>query len=1126
MKDKVINYLKQSPDSKAKDIAKALGIEKSKINSLLYGKLNELVESNKQYEWRLKDTSQKISIDKHITEDKKPTIKTKSAFVKKFKAKKAINPNKDINKLSKYYLSCLGYDYDETSVFSSNKYGDLDYSEHAQSFYDDEGFDDNWTITNLDQSLSKDRFGRKKLSYGYPVYLNQIYSKKTGTPYYLVQPIFLFDINRKDNKYQIDKESISINPAIQNLFLDVNKNDSSLMNEIATLEDELGIAEKEIPDLSDIADRLRAIKPTWPWKESINLDSLDTEPPLKNINEAGIYNRAVIIKTDKSNFTQGLESELKKLSEVSDSDLEKSILYKMINNLPNEDLEPEIRDILAVMPMNLEQENAVKTSMNKSITVITGPPGTGKSQVVSNLLINLAKNNKKALFASKNNQAVDVVDKRVNGLGSRPILLRTGKGAYQIKILEYTVALLTSECTENDKRNYEKLLFQQKTYTEAKIKIEDQLDEIIKTRNHVDDLEQTVEMYRDDMSDESFRQLQGFNETGINLKARELINNLDEINNKDKTLFKKILWLFNKNKILDRTKSKVSELNTELEGLPLSHKPKFINENDTNSLYDFLNNYLKQSLEEYSRISNYLTNLNKLSSMRDLSEIYNEYRKVNAKLEKESHNLWKLWLKIQVGDQVEDRKALTDYQTALKMSNESEVEFERNNELKKKINDCKKKYASKIPCWAVTSLSAKGRIDFDSGIFDVVIFDEASQCDIASALPLLYRAKSAVIIGDPKQLTHISKLPRKQDIRLLSKHELSEKFISWAYSFNSLYDLMSGYVDNSLINLLDHHRSHKDIIDFSNKQFYENKLRIATNYDSLELPRKKDAGVRWVDVAGQAKRHNQGSPVNETEAKAVVNEIERLIIDNKYIGSIGVVTPFRHQANLINEIAYANKALSDKLIQNKFLVDTAHRFQGDERDIMIFSPVFSSGFPESSVRFLQSQGNIFNVAITRAKAQLITVGDLKMCSNCDIDYLKNFAAYTQSLSSNQANISEVTISDNGEEYPNVQNPESVSDWEILFYKELYKRGIKTIPQYPLEKYRLDLAIINGDRKLDIEVDGVRYHQNWDGELCRRDMIRNSRIQELGWDVKRFWVYQIRDNLESCVAEIENWIAKR
>lgn len=56
-------------------------------------------------------------------------------------------------------------------------------------------------------------------------------------------------------------------------------------------------------------------------------------------------------------------------------------------------------------------------------------------------------------------------------------------------------------------------------------------------------------------------------------------------------------------------------------------------------------------------------------------------------------------------------------------------------------------------------------------------------------------------------------------------------------------------------------------------------------------------------------------------------------------------------------------------------------------------------------------------------------------------------------------------------------------------------SIQTIPQYQVEKYALDLAIFVGERKLDIEVDGERYHRSWTGELCRRDKIRNYRMFE-------------------------------
>ncbi|MEE1062298.1 MAG: DUF559 domain-containing protein [Paludibacteraceae bacterium] len=109
------------------------------------------------------------------------------------------------------------------------------------------------------------------------------------------------------------------------------------------------------------------------------------------------------------------------------------------------------------------------------------------------------------------------------------------------------------------------------------------------------------------------------------------------------------------------------------------------------------------------------------------------------------------------------------------------------------------------------------------------------------------------------------------------------------------------------------------------------------------------------------------------------------------------------------------------------------------------------------------------------------------------------------------------------QYPKVSNPEQVSDWERYFYSALYDSGIKTIPQYPADKYKLDLAIIKGDSMLDIEVDGEMYHKDWNGELSYRDQLRNQRLFELGWDVKRFWVYEIRDNLQECIEKIRSWI---
>jgi very-short-patch-repair endonuclease len=86
-------------------------------------------------------------------------------------------------------------------------------------------------------------------------------------------------------------------------------------------------------------------------------------------------------------------------------------------------------------------------------------------------------------------------------------------------------------------------------------------------------------------------------------------------------------------------------------------------------------------------------------------------------------------------------------------------------------------------------------------------------------------------------------------------------------------------------------------------------------------------------------------------------------------------------------------------------------------------------------------------------------------------------------------------------------------------------GLKPIPQFSVEQYDLDFALIDDERKLAIEVDGERYHRSWTGELSLRDQLRNQRLIELGWHVRRFWVYEVRDELDRCVRALADWVAR-
>ncbi|PKL81371.1 MAG: hypothetical protein CVV24_15590, partial [Ignavibacteriae bacterium HGW-Ignavibacteriae-3] len=124
-----------------------------------------------------------------------------------------------------------------------------------------------------------------------------------------------------------------------------------------------------------------------------------------------------------------------------------------------------------------------------------------------------------------------------------------------------------------------------------------------------------------------------------------------------------------------------------------------------------------------------------------------------------------------------------------------------------------------LPVWSITNLSTGGHFPFGPCIFDLVVIDEASQSDIASALPLLFRAKKAIIIGDPFQLRHISNIRQQQDNHLMEKHGLLvEDSLRFSYSSQSLYDCSRGTVGENNVTLLnEHYRSHFSIIEFSNR---------------------------------------------------------------------------------------------------------------------------------------------------------------------------------------------------------------------------------------------------------------------------------------------------------------------
>lgn len=1097
--EKILVFLRENPGQKAKIISRKLNIETRIVNQILYGFLRNQCAQDKDYRWYFKD-----DIPKEFHKNKNEV-------------------DTPLSRLCHYYAACIAEDKGlDISVFAKGKYG-LDYKEldKLPMFLEDESdLFSSLEVQGFIHDVMRDK--SKGLYFGYPTVSIHVHSAKWDG--FILCPIFLFSIKIPEEvgcSAEIDYNFPTINKRVLEKF--TGARGEELIKEMVQLEEELGLSgEGEQPELDDLVQRLKRIRPEWQWTEEVDPYNISSENCLADYHNEGILNRGIVLRVKErvNNYTKGLEYELSKLAKLSEGEYRDTALGQWINRSIDKNNEKISNSLLEVLPMNLEQRAAVEKSLKNKLTIITGPPGTGKSQVVTNLLINAAWQNKRVLFASKNNKAVDVVDVRINNIGDKPILLRMGSGnEYQRQLIRYISNLLAESVDENDKAVYEEKKKEYENMQNDLLALDSKMQELISLRNVVDKLDREVNVYRKEFSTELFEYVKrGQIDTSIEALLG-FLSNLERIVNTKSSFVSRVIRLVFKNLKYKKITQKVTLLEKEFMLIDVECPDELIGDTSTEKWNSFYKE-LKGKVSRIASIQKYfeaLENLQKAQSFEDLAKNKdNLLRRMALKAE----DVWRLWLKVRTGDLSQaDRSLLSQYKTTLQMVSQetpSKGAWRNYFEQSQRISHI-------LPCWAVTSLSAKGRIPMREGLFDLVVFDESSQCDIASALPLLYRAKQAVIIGDPKQLSHISAISKRQDERLLENYGLIGGYSDWAYSYNSLYDLASGLTGGGdLIDLRDHYRSHADIINFSNDVFYGKHLRVATKYDSLQKLKGEDTGIRWVNVVGVAEKPNGGSGSrNNKEAKAVVDELRRLV-EQGYEGTIGVVSPFRAQANLIKRMVESDEILAVKLSECNFLCETVHKFQGDERDVMIFSPVISKNMPNGSIIFLKNTGNLFNVAITRARAVLIVVGDSSAVASCGIPYMEKFSNYVRLLHSEKQKTN-IVNKKLGRAYPVVSNPERVSEWEHIFYEKLYDADIKTIPQYQEEKYTLDFALLIGDKKLNIEVDGEHYHKDLNGELCYRDQIRNQRMFELGWDVKRFWVYEIRDDVDGCIEKIKSWI---
>jgi superfamily I DNA and/or RNA helicase len=1030
--------------------------------------------------------------------------------------------------------------------------------------------------------------------YGYPLFMD---SNGNVSPIFFVEILF----EEKDDTIIFTKESVA----------------SEFNHYILTKQgynvEEINKIRLEMEEEQDFSIKLQKII------ELLNLDkkTISSEleqKPLIVKTSSQLINKAILYFGGRMGFTRGLVDELQKLKKSSQYQLESTSL-RILFDKEKYGKQKNKKDLLEIFNLNESQEKAVEKSFSNNISVITGPPGTGKSQVVLNIIANAVWNDKTVLFASKNNRAVDIVNEKLKTILSKDLIVRMGSGKHRknakLQIHKLFQDKDSLKISPEFKENQQEISRLNTTINELKSKInyssnlnseidkhQGKINTLISSLPHElkEDYQKAIYDYLDKWDIK--RDIRSLHKIMVDIKScnekikikkdnlREIITK-NNISTKLYELFERHKW--NDEDILDLKKDikllsiednfikkiirrifPTSSLNKEYnifkkyyEKLDKNVKNYFDDQVEFNSENIKINLNLILIFKQVSQLNKKITifnnNKNELTTKKKdilaryylplpnqikkffessikkdddfikqflgwmiiLKDVNNSFKEIAGKkkeliLEPSIYHLQSKIAEAQTERIKLSRNIFENYwfEKIKKTSSDDENHVSRyidaSEKLERYIEDYTlwkqlvgeqeseiQKMLHSLPIWVVTNLSVKNSLPLTENLFDLLIIDEASQCDIASALPLFYRAKQIVIIGDPKQLKHISILKETDDKKLASKNKISKLYLDYAYSKNSLYDLVERTIKSKkkLPTLLNqHYRSHNDIISFSNEYFYEKKLNIMTDESKLTPNKVHPNGIKWIDVRGKTSQTK--SPYNKEEAIEIIKILKSFQKSKLKKISFGIVTLFRAQMELITNMINKTKELNEMDI----VVGTTHRFQGDEKDIIIFSPAISQGIKQTTLNWIRTTSQLLNVAITRAKSVLLIVGDKKKCNEAG-DLLKNLLEYVESKKQLEINFD--------------------SPIEEKLFKKLTKEGIKVFPQYETKvkggkPYRLDFALFINENKYDLEIDGDKAHS----QKIESDILRDIHLKIDGWKVRRFQAREINNSMDKVIEEIK------
>ncbi len=441
-----------------------------------------------------------------------------------------------------------------------------------------------------------------------------------------------------------------------------------------------------------------------------------------------------------------------------------------------------------------------------------------------------------------------------------------------------------------------------------------------------------------------------------------------------------------------------------------------------------------------------------------------------------------------------------------------------------------------MPIWLTSPETVSAIYPLEKELFDIVIFDEASQCTVENGLPAAYRGAKLVVAGDEKQLPpsslfkgviqededdlEVDDFNESESLLNLAKRTLPERMLQWHYRSKS-----------------------EELINFSNHAYYNGNIQIAPNVEPLLKP----AAIQWHKVDGRWL--NQ---CNEVEAKAVVELLKKLLIKNPK-KTVGIITFNAKQQDKIQDIIDAQietdqefgvlyQQIMSRDLDERIFVKNIENVQGDERDIIIFSIAYAKN-QEGRVynRFgtLGQQGgeNRLNVAVTRSKEEIHLVTSIEpnelsvdSTKNDGPKFLKSYMEYAKAVSYFRKDEIEAILTKlNEHQHTKKQDGPLIFDYpfEEQVYTALTNLDYKVDTQVGMSGYRIDQAIVHPNHPekyiLGIECDGAMYHSSPSAK--ERDVYRQRFLETKGWNITRIWSRNWWKNSSAEIEKIDQLVKK-